>query len=134
MGDIHDRHRENQSACKRRAIFDFVLGYGRTTVKPARDAIAREHDANALVRNVAFQARADEIRKLLGENEALAADVRHIQEMLDERDRQFASLHAEYVAIRRNWVWRLTQMIRNDLKQLAGILGRPREQTNSIHH
>jgi hypothetical protein len=52
---------------------------------------------------------------------ALGKENRFIQRMLDDRDREFAALQADYVAMRRDRVWRVISMIRNDLSRLRGL-------------
>jgi hypothetical protein len=54
----------------------------------------------------------------------ILAERQSIQRMLDERDRQFAELHAGWVAMRRDPLWRFANMIRNDLRRILRIFGR----------
>jgi Radical SAM superfamily len=100
-----------------------ALGADRDRIARECDRIAGERDAIARERDVLAQLRTCEVR----EKDALAASARLIQTMLDERDQQFASLHLAYVAIRRDWAWRIIQMIRNDLSRIcrAFKLSRP---------
>jgi hypothetical protein len=97
-----------------------------------RDALLVQRDELAFLRDMFTADRA-----------AVAADRSAIQGRLDERDRQFAALHAEYtavvkrledqgrqlsdlhaehVAMKRDWVWRLARMIRNDVRRLLGAI------------
>jgi sulfatase maturation enzyme AslB (radical SAM superfamily) len=68
----------------------------------------------------AAQARFQRTRDaLIRERAILVADKERVQHLLDERDRQFAALHADYVAMRSDWLWRVVQMIRNDLDRIC---------------
>ena len=49
-----------------------------------------------------------------------------IQQQLDERDQQFQALHAEYVAMRRNRLWRLVRMVQNDCRRALSWFRRSR--------
>jgi MoaA/NifB/PqqE/SkfB family radical SAM enzyme len=49
---------------------------------------------------------------LVKDVEAIKREKEKIQALLDERDAQFASLHADYVAVRRDPVWRFSSMLR----------------------
>jgi len=48
---------------------------------------------------------------------ALLKENRFIRRMLDDRDRQFAALQAEYAAMRRYRVWRIIATLRGDLRR-----------------
>ena len=65
-----------------------------------RAALARDRDA------------------LIAERTALRAERDQILATLTERDRQFAALHADYAALRRDWAGRAVRMVRNDLRRL----------------
>jgi hypothetical protein len=43
---------------------------------------------------------------------ALEREVQFVRRMLESRDQQFAALQAEFVAMRRSWVWRLARRAR----------------------
>jgi sulfatase maturation enzyme AslB (radical SAM superfamily) len=62
-------------------------------------------------------------RSLASENDALVAKIAAIQRTLDERDREFGALHAEFVAMRRSRAWRLMRMLANDLARLRRWTG-----------
>jgi len=81
---------------------DRAVAAGRT------EGLARERDA--VVR---------ELQLLQSDRQALAETKDRLQATLDERDRQFAALHADYVAIRRSWTWRLGQMVQRDIARLT---------------
>lgn len=55
---------------------------------------------------------------------SLARENRFIQRMLDDRDRQFTELQAEFSAMRRDWAWRTLGVLRH-------WLGRMRRQFRS---
>jgi radical SAM protein with 4Fe4S-binding SPASM domain len=55
-----------------------------------------------------------------GDREAIRREKEGIQRMLDERDRQFAALHAEWAAMRKDRVWRFASMLRRDFGRLFG--------------
>ena len=43
--------------------------------------------------------------------------------MLDQRDREFAALHAQLVGMRRDRVWRFASMIQRDFRRIFGKSG-----------
>jgi hypothetical protein len=51
-------------------------------------------------------------------NAALIRENRFIQRMLDDRDRQFATLQAESAAMRRDWLWRTLGAARSEFRRL----------------
>jgi hypothetical protein len=53
--------------------------------------------------------------------EALAKENRFIGRMLEDRDREFAALQTEFVALKRDWAWRTVRMIRCDLTRLRRL-------------
>jgi len=56
------------------------------------------------------------------DREKLRQDRDALQKKLDERDREFAALHADYVKIRRSWSWRLSNLVRNDAARIWGLI------------
>jgi radical SAM protein with 4Fe4S-binding SPASM domain len=58
-----------------------------------------------------------------GDRDAIRREKEGIQRMLDERDRQFAALHAEMVAMRKDRVWRFASMLRRDFRRILGKSG-----------
>jgi hypothetical protein len=65
-----------------------------------------------------------ELREERRAREALAGELESVQRTLDDRDREFAALHAEYSAMRRDRFWRVASMLRNDLKRIRRLFGR----------
>jgi hypothetical protein len=60
-------------------------------------------------------------KELAGERDAverLGRENRFIQRMLEDRDREFSILQAEFVALKRDWVWRTLRRVRCDLARL----------------
>jgi hypothetical protein len=64
-------------------------------------------------------AKRTEVADLTGECDLLRVECASLQRMLDERDRDFAHLHAEYVAIRNSLTWRLVRMLANDINRIT---------------
>jgi hypothetical protein len=55
--------------------------------------------------------------------EALARENRFVRRMLESRDRQFAALQAEVLAMRRNWAWRMVRRARCAAGRARRLLG-----------
>jgi hypothetical protein len=53
--------------------------------------------------------------------ETLVNENRFIRRMLDDRDRQYAELQVELVAMRRDWAWRAIRMLRRRLGRLCRL-------------
>jgi hypothetical protein len=56
------------------------------------------------------------------EAQALASENRFIKRMLDDRDREFSALQAEFLALKRNWIWRAIRAVRCDLGRLRRLV------------
>jgi hypothetical protein len=54
---------------------------------------------------------------------ALERENRLVRRMLESRDRQFAALQSEVVALRRDWAWRAVQKARCGLGRARRLLG-----------
>jgi uncharacterized protein with von Willebrand factor type A (vWA) domain len=87
--------------------------------KAAQAELARERKdgAEALAAEKAARISID------GDREAIRREKEGIQRMLDERDRQYAALHAEWVAMRKDRIWRFASMVRRDLRRMLGKSG-----------
>jgi radical SAM protein with 4Fe4S-binding SPASM domain len=55
-----------------------------------------------------------------GDRDAIRREKEGIQSMLDQRDREFAALHAELVGMRKDKAWRFANMIRRDFRRIVG--------------
>jgi hypothetical protein len=49
--------------------------------------------------------------------EALVRENKFILRLLDDRDRQFASVQCELSAMRRDWVWRTLGVLKNEVRR-----------------
>jgi radical SAM protein with 4Fe4S-binding SPASM domain len=58
-----------------------------------------------------------------GDRDAIRREKEGIQRLLDERDRQFAALHADLVAMRSDKLWRFANMLRSDFGRIFGKSG-----------
>ena len=58
-----------------------------------------------------------------GDRDAIRREKEGIQRMLDERDRQYAALHAEWVSMRKDRIWRFASMVRRDFRRMLGKSG-----------
>jgi len=52
----------------------------------------------------------------------LANENRFLKRMLDDRDRQYKALQAEYVSLHRSWIWRTIRAIQSDFGRLRRTL------------
>ncbi len=83
-----------------------------------RGALTRELEETTAVicrERDSFDADRAEFERDLSVREA---ERRHLQATLDERDGQFAELHASFCQIRRDWAWRLISMLRRDVARI----------------
>jgi hypothetical protein len=55
-----------------------------------------------------------------GDRDAIRKEKEGIQRLLDQRDKEFAALHAELVAMRKDKAWRFAAMIRKDFRRILG--------------
>jgi hypothetical protein len=53
--------------------------------------------------------------------QVLARENKFIKRMLDDRDREFSALQAEFVALRHDWVWRAMRTLRGELGRLRRL-------------
>jgi hypothetical protein len=87
------------------------------------DASATERFAKRLVcAEKALQAELTQERAL---SASLAADKKFLERMLDDRDRQFAEIQAEFSAVRGDRLWRLVRWYRGRATQLRRLFGTP---------
>lgn len=92
----------------------------------SRDRCAHERDREALVAerarwSVERAALKADRQAILDDCQAIRTDRQAIQAALDRRDAEFAALHADYCLMRRDWGWRIGQMLRRDLARLRSL-------------
>jgi hypothetical protein len=56
-----------------------------------------------------------ELRTERASAEALASETKFVKRLLEDRDRDYSALQAEFLAMRHDWVWRTVKMIRFEL-------------------
>jgi hypothetical protein len=56
---------------------------------------------------------------------ALVKENQFVRRMLENRDRQFAALQSEFLAMRRDWAWRMVQRVRCAAKTARRAVGLP---------
>jgi len=83
--------------CRREGRTDRLVNCLLRAEKAAQAQLERERGACARERAAA---------------EALAREIQFVRRMLESRDQQFAALQAEFLAMRRSWVWRLARRAR----------------------
>ena len=102
-------------------IFKIYLKEGRTD-RLANRFIAIEKEGHKKLQEIQAALASLHLDRLtiLKDNEAIKREKESIQATLDERDRQYAELHAEWTSMRKDSMWRFVSMIRRDIRRLFG--------------
>jgi len=84
----------------------------------------RENRADRLVNRLVAIEKAlhAELQKERAAVAVLSRENKFVQRMLDDKDRQYASLQTEFVALRNDWAWRTIRMIRGRLGRVRRIV------------
>ncbi len=87
------------------------LIHARNRLANERDGLMRERHDLTIARDAL---QADQAQRLRDRGD-LVQTIDLLQQNLDARDRQFATLHRDYVAMRQNKIWRFANMLVHDL-------------------
>ncbi len=87
--------------------------------KAAQAELARERREREAV-EAAVDAERANVSSIRGDRDAILREKEGIQKMLDQRDTEFAALHAELVAMRKDKAWRFVSMVRRDFRRMTG--------------
>jgi radical SAM protein with 4Fe4S-binding SPASM domain len=87
--------------------------------KAAQTELERERRERAAC-EAAIEAERTNRISVQGDRDAIRKEKEGIQRLLDQRDKEFAALHAELVAMRKDKAWRFASMIRRDVGRIFG--------------